>query len=458
MEKKEAPRAAPGKREPSGIAAQRARIGDCSETADDFISRLPDAVLGTIISLLPTKDGGRTQALSRRWRHLWRSAPLNLEVLTRPPDDPIPTHSVSPSAVSDIISRHHGPARRFYFHCLRDDEVYAQAETWFLSRALANLQELDASYGNLPLLPSALRAAPTLLVAKISHCDLPGEIVPSFPLLKQLTLLYVSISADVFHTLLSSCHALESLCMSQVRAAGCLRVSSPTLRSIGFRDNHSEETELVIEDAPRLVRLLLPYCYQDDCVTIRVIWAPKLEVMGPFAAFVSKLLLFQRKSPVSSANSMHTVKILALRSSGDKLHAVLNILRWFPCLEKLYVTFHKRYEMDAKDEPQYDPRHPIECLQTHLKNVVFKLYWGNGKQVDFARFFVLNAEVLNKVVFEVHGDYSSESVAFQHRLLHVKNRASRDAQFEFRSMCVRNKYLGDEHIHDLSVADPFRQP
>ena len=114
--------------------------------------------------------------------------------------------------------------------------------------------------------------------------------------------------------------------------------------------------------------------------------------------------------------------------------------------------------MGAKDEPQYDPRHPIECLQTHLKNVVFKLYWGNGKQVDFARFFVLNAEVLNKIEFEVHGDYSSESVAFQHRLLHVKNRASRDAQFEFRSMRVRNKYLGDEHIHDLSVADPFRQP
>jgi hypothetical protein len=34
---------------------------------------------------------------------------------------------------------------------------------------------------------------------------------------------------------------------------------------------------------------------------------------------------------------MHTVKVLALRCSGHELHMVLNFLRGFPSLERLYV-------------------------------------------------------------------------------------------------------------------------
>ncbi|XP_048535031.1 uncharacterized protein LOC125513867 [Triticum urartu] len=131
---------------------------------------------------------------------------------------------------------------------------------------------------------------------------------------------------------------------------------------------------------------------------------------------------------------MPTLKVLALKSSEQKLHAVLNILRWFPCLEKLCVIFHTNREMNDENEPQYDPLHPIECLETHLKKVVFKSFEGYAKQVDFARFFVLNAKVLDKIEFEVKNHYSSGTVASKHKLLQVENRASREARFEFRTI------------------------
>jgi hypothetical protein len=109
-----------------------------------------------------------------------------------------------------------------------------------------------------------------------------------FPLLEQLSLINVTISGDVLHGLLSGCHALESLFMSEVRTASYLgvtspnlRISSPTLRSICLSGRSYGITELVLEDAPCLGRLLIPYCDQDDRVTIRVIKAPKLEILGP---------------------------------------------------------------------------------------------------------------------------------------------------------------------------------
>ena len=65
--------------------------------------------------------------------------------------------------------------------------------------------------------------------------------------------------------------------------------------------------------------------------------------------------------------------------------------------------------------------------------MVFKPFESSGKQVEFARFFVLNAKVLDKMEFEVYNHYRSEMLAYQYRLLQVENRASRHARFEFRT-------------------------
>ncbi|KAF8690695.1 hypothetical protein HU200_041070 [Digitaria exilis] len=137
--------------------------GGGEDGGPDLISRLPDEVLGDIISLLPTKDGTRTQAISRRWRPLWRAAPLSLEV----------GRSLSGQDrkriifATKILSDHTGPGRRFSLSDFRLRDRFAKIDRWLGSRALTGLREIEFSYERenslpRPMPPSALRFAPTL--------------------------------------------------------------------------------------------------------------------------------------------------------------------------------------------------------------------------------------------------------------------------------------------------------
>ncbi|KAF2922312.1 hypothetical protein DAI22_07g103200 [Oryza sativa Japonica Group] len=294
----------------------------------DLIGLLPDAILGEIISLLPTKDAARTQAVSHRWRRLWRTAPLNLE------ED-------RAAVVSKILADHPGPGRRF---SVRDR--YAMADGWLRSGALTALDGVAQPH---PLPLPALRFAPTLRVVKLGWCDFPSGMAPRphFPRLKQITLSDVSISEDAIHGVLSCCPALESLLL-EGKSFGVrrLRIASQTLRSLGLcyswnaRDDGRLQ-EVVIVDAPCLQRLLTPYL-NNGPATIRVIAAPKMEALGWISDGISELHLgttyFPKTTAVNMPSSMPTVKVLALVSDGPNLDAVVDFLKCVPCLETLYIT------------------------------------------------------------------------------------------------------------------------
>jgi hypothetical protein len=246
----------------------------------DLISGLPDEVLGTVVSFLPTKDGARTQVLSRRWLPLWRSpmAPLNLVV-----DCNLCNEQSRAAVVSKILSDHPGPARRFSVLIASLRGSRAKVVPWFRSQTLAGLQELEVT--NLhrkgyPLPRGVMtRFAPTLRLLKLSSCCRFRVKAPlSFPHLKQLILHNVGVSEDSLQRIISGGAVLESVSLSSV-GFGRLCISSPTLRSINLHSLRSKGSELVIEDAPCLERLLLDFL-EDVPVTIQVIQAPKLQILG----------------------------------------------------------------------------------------------------------------------------------------------------------------------------------
>jgi hypothetical protein len=85
--------------------------------------------------------------------------------------------------------------------------------------------------------------------------------------------------------------------------------------------------------------------------------------------------------------------------------------------------------------------------------VLKNYYQGGEEEFSFAKFFILNAKVVQETKFGVNENINKKWVADQHMLLGVKNKASRDAQFIFKSGC---SYFSDYlNAHDLSVADPF---
>jgi hypothetical protein len=258
----------------SGLVVEQGSLDDL-----DLISGLPDEVLGTVVSFLPTKDGARTQVLSRRWLPLWRSrmAPLNLVV-----DLDLCDEQSRAAVVSKILSDHPGPARRFSVLIASRRGSRAKVVPWFRSERLAGLQELEVAnlYKKGYPLPRGVMArfAPTLRLLTLSSCCRFRVKAPlSFPRLKHLILHNVGVSDDSLRCLISGCAVLQSASLSSMRF-GCLCITSPTIRSINLHSPRSKGSELVIEDAPCLESLLLDFP-KDGLATIQVIRAPKLQIL-----------------------------------------------------------------------------------------------------------------------------------------------------------------------------------
>ncbi|CAL5052236.1 unnamed protein product [Urochloa decumbens] len=179
----------------------------------DYISRLPDAILGEIISLLPTKAGARTQALASRWRRLWLSSPLNLDLSNA---------GLGGKALSRLISRilsaHPGPAWRFSIPLHPDLNWCPETvDAWLRSPALDNLQELELAIQN-HLPASVFRFSATLHVVTISRCHIVDGMVETlhFPQLTQLGLKLVKVSGDSLHSIIAGCPVIECFLLKHI--------------------------------------------------------------------------------------------------------------------------------------------------------------------------------------------------------------------------------------------------
>ncbi|RCV21128.1 hypothetical protein SETIT_4G112800v2 [Setaria italica] len=409
------------------------------EEGIDRISGLLDGVLGDIISLLPTKNGARTQILASRWRDLWPYAPLNLNHNSLPVNE-----EVQAGLISHIIANHNGPARRISLPVLHLHHRRATLNTWLQSPTLKNLQDLEFEATGLvhiprlrPLLSEyVFKFSHTLRSATISECQVRDMIeVRHFPNLKQLGLESVMISDYAFHNLMVGCPILESLLLKRCYGFYSIRINSTSLKSIGLSTNTTKVT-IVIEDAPLLERFLKLELFIGKCIHVTVISAPKVETLGSISdcdsddQLVFDTTVIQKLDVVSFTRVVCSVKVLAISIHNLGPGIVINLMRCFPCMEKLYIQISNVQR--SNNICPHMHRDLIRCLDTSLTTVVLKNYRGLACKGN------------------------KKLIAKQRRLLHIKERASRGALFCFTSCRCHSYPPHIKHVDDLSKGDPFK--
>ncbi|CAL4977072.1 unnamed protein product [Urochloa decumbens] len=506
--------------------AKRMRSG-----GPDLISRLPDEILGSIISLLPTEQGARTQILSSRWRPLWRSAPLNLEPYGL-------ASGINEDVVSRILTEHRGGARRFKAppHILHGDP--ATLDRWLRSPVLNDLQELrlyfppfalpmrtipqsamrvsstlriahfsccqfavDAAhrlhFPNLQLLsllsvsisddclhavlasclaldkfqlvycyyispkplmpPSTLRFSSTLRVARFGHCQFPdaAALKVHFPNLQYLELRMVTVSERSLHAMLSSCPALNNLILTANFGFRKFMINSLKLKRVemcfGRSDTEIELEELIVVNAPCLEILDQRGPYVAN-MHISIVSAPKLKILARLNDNTSRLELgttvFEGRHAVRVATTMRSVKVLALKLHNLSLHMTINFMKCFPCLEKLYI----KTRISTENVELHNSLDRNECLDFHLKKLRIRHYSGKRSHLAFARFFVLNASVLESLVLIIDPEMeeSDSWIEKQRRKLQLEKRASIGCEIKFSS-------VGDSSYHSdiQDLSEPF---
>ncbi|PAN10508.1 hypothetical protein PAHAL_2G097600 [Panicum hallii] len=427
----------------------------------DRISGLPDAILGEIISLLPIKDAARTQALASRWRHLWRSAPLSLDGGDLPAEGEVSRAGL----ISRILAAHPGPARRFSVSALQLLLCPSAVDSWICLPALDGLRELEFHIGDLINLQSPelwlpdsafFRFSATLRLATISKCHILKGTTGAlrFPQLRELALESVRISEDSLQSMIAGSPVLECLLLSRSVGFRRVRINSQSLVSISVRNFSGE---LIIENAPSLERLLQLGLFRG--LHVSVIAAPKLETLGwisdrdHYFKLAFGTTAVQNLRSVSTTAVVRSVKILAVDVHTLSLDTVLDLMRCFPCLEKLYIELFMTVDRNSWRRKHHDV---IGCLDIRLKTVVLKNYCGIKSHVNFASFFVLNAKILESMTFEGGACHNQKFIAEQHSLLELEKRVSRSAQFYFTVCRSWDKNLTHiKHVHDLSITDPF---
>ncbi|CAL5058380.1 unnamed protein product [Urochloa decumbens] len=444
----------------------------------DRIGGLPDVVLRNIVSRLPAKDAARTSVLASRWRGLWRSAPLALvdahllpAVVLREACLDRDSPGVA-AAVSRALAAHPGPFRCVHLTRCKMDAHRAEIERWIQLLAAKGVEELVFVNRPWPLnlpLPAALFSCAALTRLYIGVWRLPRtDALPrtaGFPHLRELGLCTVFMEDRDLAFLIDRCPVLEILVIFCSRTPVHLRLISRSLRcvQIGF----SYFTDISVVDAPCLDRLLMWVTWSDSeddkRPRIKIGRAPKLHVLGYFQPEMCELeigsTIIKAGIKASAGTIVPSVKVMAMEVRFEVRNEV-KLLPSFLNINTLHIRSEKADVATGKVNLKFwQEAGPIECVQCHIKELIFHEFRGSRSEFAFLKFIAKRAQALEKMVIVVaYASLSLGDLNDKLKSLTSAQWASKDCRVQiFKSPLTHGGGPGyNTHVgSDFSCADPF---
>ncbi|XP_040254232.1 putative F-box/LRR-repeat protein At3g59230 [Aegilops tauschii subsp. strangulata] len=447
------------------------------EEQEDGIGLLPDCLLGTIVSMLPPKAAARTMLLSRRWRRIWPSLPLDLQ---RNADSDAPF--LTAESINSVLSSHRGPIRRFCVTTL--DGVGTCA--WL--RALAERRVDDTL-----IVRWACRfqhPVPRTLLGKaavsIRHLDLhccrlgPPNVlhspVPTLPNLDYLYLSDVIISEAALHRMIEVCPVLRELHLFMIHGLHRVCFRSCTLTTMSMSTPCVPLDEFSVRDTPALQSITFTHIdlwripnFAVNFGKPRVAFFLKrgdspasasgrcIRTTTPSRMFLSGMKAVWVGCTTACAISLPFVTSLVFGmkfTNGEELTKAIHLLTLFTCLQRLEILcfyFGPNNEAGCGD---WKPASEMVIWQSkHLTHVRLSGYSGTVGEVDFARYLMVRTQSLRAMDISHSVDWTPKDISRQTELICLQGKASPLAELFFTRSAqpddVRRKVA--RYLHTLPM-------